>query len=232
MLSLIRIADRSYFRNDETPLPPRYYWTSTLLPPRAPSGNLWVKPVFLGGSLNATTGEITGSTWTESAATTDRYATVSEFNALSVTVGAKANTSDVDTALGTKANAADVTTALSGKAPAAGAWTALPTLSAGFSAGATAPQYRINNGTVEFRGKLVIAALLAAGTLRQVTTMPSGARPALTTGTETARVSHVINNNMAIGLISCTQAGALSVGAANGYAANDIIDLTGLSYAI
>jgi hypothetical protein len=337
MIALIRTTDRSYYGESVDPLLPRYYWTATLLPALAPSGAGWVVPVYLGGSLNVTTGEITGSTWTEASGSSDIPATQADLaTKVSKTgnetiAGNKTFSGFTDLATGKCLGVYEVLTALltdntqqaastafvqgliakfglGASAPSStadanlitsnlffrlsststngpftsgtfvgihlvytnvymvqvavcvnissphngkmytrtmrsgvwdawteilrvsGPWTAL-TLASGFTAGATVPSYRVTaDGCVEFRGRVTITALLAASTLKTLATLPTGARPTHLNGTDPAMVPLMNATTGAACYASVLSTGVLSLASVAGFAASDVIDLTGLKY--
>lgn len=337
MIALVRTADRSYYGESDAPLMPRYYWTATLLPPLTPSSDHWVAPVYLGGSLDAVTGELTGSSWTESSGSSSIPATQADLatkvskSGDEIISGNKSFTGDtslssgeslglfevltalltdntqqaastsfvqgliakfglgtIDSPLYTNANnivnntlfrlsasstggpiaatttvginvqygstAAVQLVVIASSTPAsngrvftrskissvwgtwtevlkvAGTWTALP-LASGFTAGSTVPSYRVTgDGCVQFRGRVVITALLAANTLKTLATLPAGARATYLSGTEPV-MCPLLNATTGVGCYASGLAtGVLSLGSTAGFAASDVIDIGGLQY--
>lgn len=115
----------------------------------------------------------------------------------------------------------------------AGTWTTL-TLVSGFTAGPTAPQYRIIDDVVEFRGKVTIAAALGMNTIRQFATMPTGYRPTwLASDTDPLRLP-ICNVTSGVGgvYLNALRTGVFSLAANMGLAANDVIDLSNIRYSL
>lgn len=107
-----------------------------------------------------------------------------------------------------------------------GAWSALP-LSAGFTAGAIAPQYRLDGASTQLRGQVVSTSAIALLTLTSVATLPAAYRPAF--NTNVIAIDTTSNYPVRINVVSGT--GVVGVIAMiNAIGAGDTLDLSAVQF--